>query len=64
MRLYLFVSLLFFVTLSVTGIALVQVELKEIPNAYTVHAGTDGDIVITGRDGNTKTIPAERRKRP
>jgi hypothetical protein len=61
-RLYLFVSLLFFVALSVTGIALVQVELKEIPNAYTVHAGTDGDIVITGRDGNTKTIPADKAK--
>jgi hypothetical protein len=61
-RLYLFVSVLFFLTLSVTGIALVQVELKEVPNAYTVHAGTDGAIVITGRDGNTKTIPADAAK--
>jgi hypothetical protein len=61
-RLYLFVSLLFFLTLSVTGIALVQIELKEVPNAYTVQAGSDGDIVITGRDGNTKTIPADKAK--
>lgn len=61
-RLYLFVSLLFFLTLSVTGIALVQIELKEVPNAYTVQAGSAGDIVITGRDGNTKTIPADKAK--
>jgi hypothetical protein len=61
-RLYLFVSVLFFLTLSVSGIALVQIELKEIPNAYTVQTGTDGNIVITGRDGNTKTIPADKAK--
>ncbi|HEY3639005.1 MAG TPA: DUF3667 domain-containing protein [Rhizomicrobium sp.] len=56
-RLYLFVSLLFFLTLSVTGIALVQVEIKELPNAYTVHTAPNGDTVISGKDGMVKIIP-------
>lgn len=55
-RLYLFVSLLFFLTLSVTGIALVQIELKDIPNAYTVRTVPGGDVLIVGRDGTVKTI--------
>lgn len=59
-RLYLFVSLLFFVTLSVTGIALIQVELREVPNAYTIRTGPGGDVVIVGRDGAIKTIQADK----
>jgi hypothetical protein len=59
-RLYLFVSVLFFLTLSVTGIALVQIELREIPNAYTVRPGPGGDLLVIGRDGTTKTIPGPK----
>ncbi|HEX3665079.1 MAG TPA: DUF3667 domain-containing protein [Rhizomicrobium sp.] len=59
-RLYLFVSLLFFVVLSVTGIAIVQIELKEVRNAYTVQNGPDGILRIVGRDGTIKIIPLNK----
>ncbi|HEY1615559.1 MAG TPA: DUF3667 domain-containing protein [Rhizomicrobium sp.] len=58
-RLYLFVSLLFFLTLSVTGIALVQVELREVPNAYTVKTLPNGDIAVSGKGDSNKVIPAD-----
>jgi hypothetical protein len=59
-RLYLFVSLLFFLTLSVTGIAIVQIELREVAKAYTVKMGPNGDVVVVGNDGTIKTIPGAR----
>ncbi len=55
-RLYLFVSLLFFLTLSVTGIALVQVELREVPHAYVVKNAPNGDFLIVTPGGKTRAI--------
>jgi hypothetical protein len=58
LRLYLFVSLIFFLTLSVAGIALFQIELQEVPNAYTVKALPNGRITVLS-NGKVSTIPAE-----
>jgi hypothetical protein len=51
-RLYLMVSLLFFVILSLTHIAFVQFELRYMPNAYAVRALPDGsvEVVVNGED--------------
>jgi hypothetical protein len=57
-RLYLFVSLLFFLTLSLTGIALFQIELREVPNAYTVRAQPNGGIVVVSNGHAGSLIPA------
>lgn len=57
-RLYLFVSLLFFLTLSLTGIALFQIELREVPNAYTVRALPNGGIVVVSNGHAGSPIPA------
>lgn len=57
-RLYLFVSLLFFLTLSVAGIALVQIQVKEVPKAYTVRVLANGDAVIIAGGKTSRTIPA------
>jgi hypothetical protein len=45
-RLYLMVSLLFFATLSLTGIALMQIELLGNAIEYTVKALPDGDVQV------------------
>jgi hypothetical protein len=52
-RLYLFVSVLFFLVLSVAGIALFQIELREIPHAYTVRVLPNRavSIVADGHEG-------------
>ena len=57
-RLYLFVSLLFFLTLSVAGIALFQIELREVPNAYTVRTLPNGGIVVVSNGHAASPIPA------
>jgi hypothetical protein len=57
-RLYLFVSLLFFLTLSMTGIALVQIELQEVPNAYAVKRLPDGNVVVVSHGKTSSSIPA------
>ncbi|HEY2444467.1 MAG TPA: DUF3667 domain-containing protein [Rhizomicrobium sp.] len=57
-RLYLFVSLLFFLALSVTGIALVQIELQEVPNAYAVKSLPNGDVVVVSHGKASNPIPA------
>jgi hypothetical protein len=57
-RLYLFVSLLFFLVLSVAGIALVQIELREIPNAYEVKTGSNGRISIVASGHEGAPLPA------
>ena len=57
-RLYLFSSLLLFLTLSVTHLALVQVELREVPNAYTVRAMPNGAISILSNGHAGSPIPA------
>lgn len=46
-RLYLFVSLVFFLTLSVAGIALVQIGLREVSDAYTVKVLPNGATAVT-----------------
>jgi Protein of unknown function (DUF3667) len=58
-RLYLFVSLLFFLTLSATGMALVQIELQEVPNAYTVKSLPNGDVVVVSHGKASNPIPAK-----
>src|SRR5437868_10815607 len=58
LRLYLFVSLLFFLTLSVANIALVQIQLQEVPNAYTVKALPNGDVMWISKDRPGGAIPA------
>lgn len=57
-RLYLLVSVLFFLTLSMTGVALVQFELREVPHAYSVRLLRNGDAVIVAEGQETDTIPA------
>ncbi|HEY3777996.1 MAG TPA: DUF3667 domain-containing protein [Rhizomicrobium sp.] len=57
-RLYLFVSLLFFLVLSITGIALFQIELREIPNAYVVRTTPNGRISIVANGHGGAPIPA------
>jgi len=57
-RLYLFVSLLFFLTLSVAGIALVQIQIKEVPKAYTVRLLANGDAVIIAGGKTSRAISA------
>lgn len=57
-RLYLFVSLLFFFVLSVAGIALVQIELREVPNAYFVKTGANGEVIVTANGHQGGPIPA------
>ena len=57
LRLYLFVSLLFFLTLSVAGIALFQIELQEVPNAYTVKALPHGGVAVLS-NGKLTPMPA------
>lgn len=57
LRLYLFVTLLFFLTLSVAGIALFQIELQEVPNAYTVKALPNGRLAIQS-SGKFTPMPA------
>jgi hypothetical protein len=58
-RLYLFASLLFFLTMSLTGIALVQIQLREVPNAYFVKALPHGGVVVVANgNGEGGPIPA------
>lgn len=57
LRLYLFASLLFFLTLSVAGIALFQIELQEVPNAYTVKTLPNGGLAIQS-NGKWTPMPA------
>jgi hypothetical protein len=57
-RLYLFVSLLFFLTLSAAGIALFQIELQEVPNAYTVKALPNGGVMVSSKNRPGSAIPA------
>jgi hypothetical protein len=57
LRLYLFVSLLFFLTLSAAGIALFQIELQEVPNAYTVKALPNGGVAVVS-NGKLTPMPA------
>lgn len=57
-RLYLFVSLLFFLVLSVAGIALFQIELREVPHAYTVKALPNGGISVVANGEQGAPIPA------
>ncbi|HWE06390.1 MAG TPA: DUF3667 domain-containing protein [Rhizomicrobium sp.] len=62
-RLYLFVSLLFFLTLSVAGIALVQIQIKEVPKAYVVRMLPNGDaVIIAGGKASRPILAAEIRK--
>jgi hypothetical protein len=56
-RLYLMVSLLFFVTLSLTHVALVQVQLRVVPNAYVVRQLPDGDFEIVAEGASRTPIP-------
>ena len=59
-RLYLLVSLAFFVTLSLTGIDLVQLQLREVANAYRVYVLPDGHAVITSTGGTTsRSVPRD-----
>jgi hypothetical protein len=57
LRLYLFVSLLFFLTLSAAGIALFQIQLQEVPNAYTVKTLPNGGLAIVS-NGKVSPMPA------
>lgn len=57
LRLYLFVTLLFFLTLSAAGVALFQIELQEVPNAYTVKTLPNGGLAILS-NGNLTPMPA------
>jgi hypothetical protein len=56
-RLYLFVSLVFFLILSAASIALVQIELQEVPNAYTVKTLPNGGVAIVS-NGKVTPMPA------
>lgn len=55
-RLYLLVSLLFFLTLSMTDVALVQFELREVPNSYVVKVLPDGDLVVVSNGRTSAPI--------
>jgi hypothetical protein len=57
LRLYLFTSLVFFVVLSVADIALVQIGLQEVPNAYTVKALSNGRVTVLS-SGKVTSMPA------
>ncbi|HEX3430603.1 MAG TPA: DUF3667 domain-containing protein [Rhizomicrobium sp.] len=57
LRLYLFTSLLFFLVLSAAGIALFQIELQEVPNAYNVIALPNGRLEILS-NGKLTPMPA------
>jgi hypothetical protein len=57
LRLYLFVSLVFFLTLSAAGIALFQIQLQEVPNAYSVRALPNGGLAIVS-NGKVSPMPA------
>src|SRR5438045_5769119 len=57
LRLYLFTSLLFFLVLSAAGIALFQIELQEVPNAYTVKATGNGGVALVS-NGKVTPVPA------
>lgn len=57
-RLYLFVSLLFFLVLAVAGIALVQIELREVPRAYVVKVQSNGGISVTASGQGGAPVPA------
>jgi len=56
-RLYLFVSLIFFLILSAASIALIQIQLQEVPNAYTVKAMPNGGVTIVS-NGKVSVMPA------
>src|SRR5438132_5902745 len=56
-RLYLFVSLVFFLILSAASIALVQIQLQEVPNAYTVKTLPNGGVAIVS-NGKVTPMPA------
>jgi|SRR5579862_1765275 len=56
-RLYLFSSLVFFLVLSTTHIALFQIELQEVSNAYTVKALPNGRVAILS-NGKLTSMPA------
>ena len=56
-RLYLFSSLLFFLALSVAHIGLFQIELQEVPNAYTVKTLPNGGLAILS-NGKLTPMPA------
>jgi len=57
-RLYLFSSLLFFLTLSLSGIALIQIELQELPNAYAVKTLPNGEVIVISHGRTSRPIPA------
>jgi hypothetical protein len=57
LRLYLFSSLLFFLVLSAAGIALFQIELQEVPNAYSVKAMPNGGVSVVS-NGKLTPMPA------
>ncbi|MGH6888658.1 MAG: DUF3667 domain-containing protein [Rhizomicrobium sp.] len=64
-RLYLFVSLLFFLVLSVAAIALVQIELREIPHAYFVKTLPNGgvSVIANGHEGAPLFIGQELKRK-
>jgi hypothetical protein len=63
LRLYLFVSLIFFLTLSATGIAIVQLEFIVKPEKYVTNAKGQTFAIVQG-SAERVPVPADKAKEP